>query len=67
VRHRNRRAILGLTTLTVLLAVAGLVADLRLGSSRLGYACYAAALVSGNVLLAFLYSKRLRVTRYPER
>ena len=67
VRHRHRRAVLGLTSLTVLLAVAGLVADVRLGWWRLGHACYAAALVSGIAVLAFLYSKQLRVTRFPWR
>ena len=67
VRHRHRPAVLGLTMVTVLLAVSGLIADLRLGSWRLAYSCYAAAMVSGVVLLAFLFSKRLRVTRRPGR
>lgn len=67
VRHRHRRAVGWLTGLTVMLAVSGLVADLQLGSWRIAYACYAAALVSALVLLAFLYSRRLRVTRRPER
>ena len=66
-RHRHGRAVIGLTVLTILLALAGLIAYIRLGSRHLGYACYAAALVSGIVLLAFLYSRRLRVTRRPER
>lgn len=67
VRHRRGRTVIGLTVLTVLLALAGLIADIRLGSWRLGYACYTAALVSGGVLLAFLFSRRLRVTRRPHR
>ena len=67
VRHRHRRAVGWLTGLTIVLAVTGLVADLRFGSWRLAYACYAAALVSALVLLAFLYSRRLRVTRRPGR
>lgn len=65
VRHRRRSAVLGLTTLSVLLAVTGLFAELQLGAGRLAHACYVAALVAGAVLLAFLYSKRLRVTRRP--
>jgi hypothetical protein len=67
VRHRRGRAVSGLTAVTVLLAVVGLIADIRFGSWRLGYVCYAAALVSGIILLAFLFSRRLRVTRYPDR
>lgn len=67
VRHRRGRAVTGLTALTIVLASAGLVADIRLGAWRLGYVCYAAALLCGAVLLAFLYSRRLRVTRRPER
>lgn len=66
VRHRRGRTITGLTVFTVLLALAGLIADIRFGSWRLGYACYAAALVTGVVLLAFLYNRRLRVTRHPD-
>ena len=65
VRHRRRPAVLGLTTLTVLLALTGLFAELQLGAGRLANACYVAAMVTGAVLLAFLYSKRLRVTRSP--
>ena len=67
VRHRHRRAVGWLTGLTVMLAVTGLVTDLRLGSWRIAYACYAAALASALVLLAFLYNRRLRVTRHPRR
>lgn len=67
VRHRNRQAVTGLTALTVLLCLAGLIADIRFGSWRIGYACYAAALLSGTVVLAFLFSRRLRVTRRPRR
>lgn len=67
VRHRRGRAVTGLTVLTVLLALAGLIVDIQLGARHLGHACYAAALVSGVVLLVFLYSRRLRVTRPPER
>lgn len=67
VRHRRERTVTGLTALTVLLALAGLIADLRFNSQRLTNACYAAALVSSVALLAFLYNRRLRATRHPDR
>lgn len=67
VRHRRRREVAGLTALTVLLALAGLIMDIQFGSQRLANACYAATLVSGVVLLAFLYNRRLRATRHPDR
>lgn len=63
VRHRNRPAVFGLTTLTVILLTAGLFADRWLASRPLTITCYAAAAVSGAALVAYLYSKRLRVTR----
>lgn len=67
VRRRDPRAVCGLTAITVLLALAGLVADIRFGSRQLGWTCYAAALVTGVILLASLFSKRLRITQRPGR
>lgn len=67
IRHRNRPMVAGLTASTVLLAMAGLIADLRLGSCPVTLACYGAAVVSGIVLLAFLFNRRLWVSRPPER
>lgn len=67
VRHRNRPVVIVLTIVTVGLMVTGLLADLRLGSSGLMTACYAGTIVSGVTLLAFLFSKRLRVERPPTR
>lgn len=66
IRHRNRPAVIGLTLSTVLFAIAGLMADLRVGPSLLTLVCYGAAVVSGVVLLAFLFSRRLWVSRPPK-
>ena len=65
VRHRHRPIVAILTAFTVVLALAGLMADLQTGLQWLPMACYAAAVLSGGILLAFLYDKRLRVTRPP--
>jgi hypothetical protein len=65
VRHRSRPTVAILTAFTVVLALAGLIVDLQTGSRWLPVACYAAAVLSGGILLAFLYDKRLRVTRPP--
>lgn len=53
VRHRRRPAVLGPTTLTVLLALTGVFAELQLGAGRLANACYVAALVAGASCLPF--------------
>lgn len=66
-RVRNRPVVMALTVVTVVLALAGLFADLQLASRGLTIACYAAAVVSGGVLLAFLFLKRLWVLRRPDR
>lgn len=63
--HRHRPIVAILTVLTVVLALAGLIVDLQTGSRWLPVACYAAAVLSAGILLAFLYDKRLRVTRPP--
>jgi hypothetical protein len=65
VRHRNRRIVVGLTTLTVGLLTASLFIDRRFASLPLTITCYAAAAVSGAALVAYLYNKRMRVTRPP--
>lgn len=64
-RGWNRPVVAALMMLTVLLELAGLFADLQLGSRGLTIASYAAAVLSGSVLLAFLFNKRLWVTRRP--
>lgn len=66
-RVRNRPVVMALTVTTVVLALAGLFGDLQLASRGLTIACYAAAVVSGGVLLAFLFLKRLWVMRRSER
>lgn len=67
IRHRNRAAVVGLTLLTVVLAMTSLLADLWLAPGLPALGCYGAATVSGIILLAFLFSKRLWVTRPPGR
>lgn len=66
VRHRHRELVFGLTLPTVVLAVTGLVFELRLGEQLLGDASYAAAIACGILVIALLYSRQLRVTRRPE-
>jgi undecaprenyl pyrophosphate phosphatase UppP len=65
VRHRNRRVVTGLTLLTVLLAVAGLLAELWLDLNLLAHVCYVAATIAGIVVLVFLFDRRLWITRRP--
>lgn len=66
-RVRNRPVVTALTVLTVALALAGLLADLQEAPRDLTVTCYAAAVVSGGVLLAFLALKRLWVPRRRKR
>ena len=67
VGHRNRPVVMVLTVMTVALMAGGLFVDLQVGTRWLSVALYAAAAVSSIALLAFLYSKRLRIVRRPER
>lgn len=67
VRHRNRQVVIGLTLLTVLLAIAGLLAELWLHLKLPARVCYVAATLSGIVVLVFLFDRRLWITRPPER
>lgn len=62
VRHRNRPVVIALTVLTVSLALAGLFVDLQLASQGLALACYTAAVLSGSILMAFLFVRKLWVT-----
>lgn len=64
-RPRNQAVVFGWATLTVVLLISGLAADLRTGSWRLAYECYRAALASFAILLAVLFYKRLRAIRRP--
>ncbi|WP_174280160.1 hypothetical protein [Sphingomonas bacterium] len=66
VRHRNRQVVIGLTLLTVLLAMAGLLAELWLDLNLPARVCYVAATLSGIVVLVFLFDRRLWITRPPE-
>lgn len=67
VRHRNAPMVLTLTILTVCLLIGGLFADISLRAVWLMVACYMAAAVSGAVLFAFLFSRKLRIERRPRR
>lgn len=64
-RQRNRPVVAGLTLSTVLLAIVGLAVDLWFAPALTPLACYGPAALSGGVLLAFLFSKRLWVTLPP--
>jgi hypothetical protein len=58
-RARNRPIVTVLTLLTVVLALVGLLIDLQFGSRAIAAACYAAAVLSGLAVMAFLFIKRL--------
>lgn len=64
---RNRWAVLGWTTATLVVLFAGLLTHLRAGPLWLMLACYGAAGICGILLLAYLFVRRLYVTHPPER
>lgn len=63
IQQRNKPIVMALTVLTGALAITGLIADLQLGSYALAGLCYVVATLSGITHLAFLFNKRLWVTR----
>ena len=64
VLQRNWAAVWGWTTATLAALSAGLLSDLSAAPRWLTLGCYGAAAVSGVVLLAYLFTKRLYVA-YP--
>ena len=63
--HRNWPVVRWLTIVTVILLLASLPAEFRLGSRSLTIACYIGSAIAGAALLAFLFNERLWVERPP--
>lgn len=67
VRHRRYAVVQSLAGLGAMLLIAGLVADLVLGSPALALLAYAGAAISSIAMGVWYFSKRLRRTRPPRR
>jgi lysozyme family protein len=67
VRHRPYAVVQALAGLGAILLIAGLVADLVLGSPPLALLAYAGAGIASIAMGVWYFSKRLRRTRPPRR
>lgn len=67
IRHRRYSIVRWLAGLAAALLIAGLIADLVLGSPTLALLAYAGGGIAGITMGVWYFSKRLRRTRSPRR